>query len=185
MEDSKLLSQIINGDEIAMETFYRRHAGSVHAFAMRSLHNPVDATEVLNEVMMEVWRKASTFGGKSSVKTWLLKITHHKAVDAVRKNRRHDHDDETHIDQNAPNLQGQSLLDDALSNENAEQVSFCLEKLNDSQRQVVYLAFYEELSYPEIALTLTIPEGTVKTRMMHARKKLYECLQRLLNTIKP
>ncbi|MGD2118639.1 MAG: sigma-70 family RNA polymerase sigma factor [Chromatiales bacterium] len=179
MEDRLLLEQIASGREAAMETFYRRYSNNVYGFAMKTLHNPVDAAEILNEVMLEVWKKASNYAGKSSVKTWLLSITHHKAVDLVRRNSRHDHEDETHIDESAQGIAG-SLLDGALADERGVFVRQCMEGLSQSHRQVVHLTFFEECSYPEIAETLDIPQGTVKTRMMHAKKKLFDCLKKML-----
>ena len=63
--------------------------------------------------------------------------------------------------------------------QDGRQVRICLEELPDAQRYVVYLTFFEDLSYPEIARILEVPEGTVKTCMFHARKVLYRCLERL------
>ena len=54
----------------------------------------------------------------------------------------------------------------------------CIEKLSDSQRAVVHLAFFQELTYSEIATILDCPEGTVKTRMFHAKQKLKDCMMR-------
>ena len=56
----------------------------------------------------------------------------------------------------------------------------CLDRLKDGHRQVVYLTFFEELSYPQIAEIMAIPHGTVKTRMLHAKQQLLQCLRRLL-----
>jgi RNA polymerase sigma-70 factor (ECF subfamily) len=65
--------------------------------------------------------------------------------------------------------------------ENARYVNHCLDELKSNHRQVVYLTFFEGRSYPEIANILQIPAGTVKTRMMHAKKQLMNCLTRLTN----
>lgn len=180
VQDAELLAKIATGDQIAMECFYKRHAGAVYGFALKTVKNPVDASEVLNEVMMEVWKKGHTYSGNSSVKTWLLAISHHKSVDQVRKSVRHDHDDESNIDvQSSENLSC-SLLDIELAAENGRYVKTCLGELANGHRQVVYLTFYEGHSYPEIAAILEIPEGTVKTRMMSAKKQLLACLGRFL-----
>lgn len=182
VEDRELLTQIAFADQVAMECFYKRHGGAVYGFALKTVKNPVDASEVLNEVMMEVWKKSHTFSGNSSVKTWLLAIAHHKAVDLVRRSARHDHDNETAIDQHASDNLSCSLLDIELAAEDGQQVKTCLGELANGHRQVVYLTFYEGHSYPDIAAILDIPEGTVKTRMMAAKKQLLVCLERFLTS---
>lgn len=182
-DDKALLQGIIAGQESALEQFYRKYSGMVYNFALRTVKNPVDASEVMNEVMMEVWHKATGFTGKSSVKTWLFSITHHKSVDMVRRNVRHDHEDETHIDENSPDRMGCSLEIGEIARENQGHVKLCLEELGQRHRQVVYLTFFEGSSYPEIARILSIPEGTVKTRMLHAKKLLLACLSRFLSKL--
>jgi len=173
------LTAIAAGDQQAMAEFYRRHSSLVYRFATKTLHNGADAAEVMNEVMLEVWRKAGSFAGRSRVTTWLLGITHHKAVDSVRRKARHDsqeleEDSETslhcHVD-----------LDEVVAGaRNARHVRRCLDELKSGHRQVVYLTFFEGMPYPEIATVLDIPAGTVKTRMMHAKKLLQGCLGRLV-----
>jgi len=179
LNDKELLQGIVDQNEKAMEQFYHRFSSLVYRFALRTLKVPIDASEVVNEVMMEVWRKAATFQHQSSVKTWLLSITHHKAVDLVRKNVRHDHEEEALLDDIADPHCPLMELEQSVSNE--KYVKKCLSQLSDAHRQVVELTFYEELSYPEMSELLSIPAGTIKTRMMHAKKQLLSCLQRLFN----
>lgn len=179
LSDKELLQGIVQQNEKAMEQFYHRFSSLVYRFALRSLKTPMGASEVVNEVMMEVWRKADTFQHQSSVKTWLLSITHHKAVDLVRKNVRHDHEDEALLEEIADPYCPLMELEKAASNE--KYVKQCLSQLSDAHRTVVELTFYEELSYPEISAMLAVPSGTIKTRMMHAKKQLFSCLQRLIN----
>lgn len=174
---ASLLEQIAAASEQAMEEFYRLYQSSVYAFALRRLNEPADAADVLNETMLEVWRHASRYQGRARVKTWLLGIANHKVMDRLRQRARHPETSEVTeiVDDESPtpdiNLAG---------NEYAEYVRRCLEKLQDSHRQVVHLAFYQELSYPEIASILDCPEGTVKTRMFHARQLLKRCISILL-----
>lgn len=176
-DHSEILSQIAAGNEAAMENFYRSYSGVVYQFAFRTLRNGADAAEIVNEVMMEVWRKADSFAGKSKLKTWLLGITHHKAVDALRRKIRHDADEwnpDIATEENTCSFQ-----DLKTSTQNREHVDECVSQLKDGQRQVVYLTFFEELPYPEIAAILEIPVGTVKTRMLHAKQLLMRCLSML------
>lgn len=172
--DLNLLAAIAKGDQQAMETFYRQYSSVVYQFAFKSLQNGPDSAEVMNEVMMEVWRKAGTFKGGSKVRTWLLAVTHNKAVDAVRRNARHYGGEE--LDE-AEQVAPQCRLEDSMTTaRDAKLVQHCLKRLKSIHRQVVYLAFFEGLPYPEITRILNIPHGTVKTRMLHAKKLLQQCL---------
>lgn len=175
-QDADLLSRIAAGSQAALADFYRRYQGRVYHFALQRLGNPADAAEVLNEVMLEAWRSAQTFAGRARVSTWLLGITHHKSIDLLRKRGRREADSlDFDIDDERPDA-GPAAVAGA---QDSGQVRTCLEQLPDAQRQVVYLTFFEDRAYPEIARILEIPEGTVKTRMFHARKALFRCLQGL------
>jgi len=159
-----------------MNRFFQRHHQSVYAFALRRLNEAADAADVLNDVMLQVWRGADRFAGNSKVSTWLLGIANHKILDIYRRRGRHAHEelDDSYEDESA----GSAEADIALA-QDAGMIKHCMEKLSAAHREVVHLAFYEDLAYPDIAAILECPPGTVKTRMMHARKNLKRCLQAL------
>jgi len=170
------LEAIGAGDQRALERFYRVYHGAVYQFALRLVRNPADAAELVNESMLEVWKAAATFRGGSRVKTWLLGIVNHRAIDLLRRKKRHV-GDELYADIAD---EATCSLPDALSDaQHAHHVRHCIETLPERHRQVVHLTFFEQLAYPEIAQVLDVPTGTVKTRMMHAKSKLMHCLQRL------
>lgn len=177
-DDEELLGRIAAGSQSALSDFYRRYQGRVYSYALQRLGNQADAAEVLNEVMLEVWRGAKRFEARAKATTWLLGIAHHKSIDLLRKRGRHQVDSlDFEIDDERPDPDpGPAAVAGA---QEGSQVRICLDQLPDAQRHVVYLTFFEELSYPEIARILEIPEGTVKTRMFHARKLLYRCLEGL------
>lgn len=176
-EAKALLEDIANGSEQALNRFYQLHSSRVYNFAYKRLSDGVDAAEVLNQVMMDVWRNAGRFEGRSKVTTWLLGIAHHKVIDILRKRGRNPGEELTHDpeDDNTP-----TAMDLMLRAENADEVRQCLERLSDNHRQVVHLVFYEELPYSEIAQIMDCPEGTVKTRMFHAKQSLKQCLSKIL-----
>jgi RNA polymerase sigma-70 factor, ECF subfamily len=90
--DAELLARIAAGSEQALADFYRRYQARVYNFALQRLDNAADAAEVLNEVMLEVWRGAQAFQGRARVSTWLLGIAHHKSIDLLRKRGRREAD---------------------------------------------------------------------------------------------
>ena len=172
-----LLRRIAAGSEQALSEFYQTFHSSVYAFALKLLKDPVDAAEILNIVIMEVWCCAKRFEGRSRVRTWLMGITHHKIIDKLRKRGKHKTEE---IDPNIPDENSSIVLDAIVSAENAMFIRRCMEKLSDAHSQVVHLTFFEDLSYPEIAQILNCPLGTVKTRMFHAKQLLKKCLAMLI-----
>lgn len=169
----KLLRQMAVGSETALQSFYRLFQARVYAFALRRLENPADAADVLNEVMLEAWRSAALFEGRSKVSTWLLGIAHHKIVDNLRRNKRHVHDE---IDPEWMDDAGINPIDMIAGIQDAKHMQDCINNLTDSHRLVVHLAFFEDLGYEEIATIAECPVGTVKSRMFHARQLLRQCL---------
>ncbi|GMQ92111.1 MAG: sigma-70 family RNA polymerase sigma factor [Gammaproteobacteria bacterium] len=176
-EARALLEKIAAGSEQALNRFYQDHSNRVYNFAYKRLNNTVDAAEVLNQVMMDVWCNAGRFEGRSKVTTWLLGITHHKVIDILRKRGRNPGEElpGDPEDENTP-----TAMDIMLREQDAVHIRTCLERLSDNHRQVVHMVFFEEIPYSEIAQIMDCPEGTVKTRMFHAKQCLKRCLSKLL-----
>lgn len=172
-----LLERIARGERAALERFYCDHHGRIHAFILQRLRDPGLAAEVLNDVLLAVWRQADRFQGRSRAMTWVLGIAHHKMLDALRRRRRHEAETSLEdapqqvMDEEADTAAALAALDDAAL------LRLCLDSLSEAHRGVVHLAFFEDLSYPEIAEIIACPVGTVKTRMMHARQALKRCLR--------
>ena len=172
------IEQIALGREAALEQFYRHYHGQVFQFARRLVSNDADAAEITNETMMEVWRAAARFAGESRVRTWLFGIVNHRAIDLLRRRRRrHEHADElTDVADEAPACNLSDVIGGA---QDAGHVRNCVQQLPERQKAVVHLAFFEELSYPEVAQVLDVPIGTIKTRVMHAKQRPQHCLAAL------
>ncbi|MBP7914686.1 MAG: sigma-70 family RNA polymerase sigma factor [Vitreoscilla sp.] len=165
--------------EAAMAQFYRALSGATFAFVQHRLDNPHDAEAVVVETMYEVWRVAGQFSGGSLVKTWLLGIARHKLLDNLRQRGQHRHED---IDDHAEALADDSAtaFDQLAGQQQAEWVAQCMARLGDEHRESLHLLFYEGLSVAEIAEIQGVPDGTVKTRVFHAKKKIKACLARWL-----
>lgn len=175
-EDPKdLLQRIADGDQDALGAFYRLFEGRIYRFALSRLNDAFDAADILNEVMFEVWRGAARFEGRSAVSSWVLGIAHHKTIDRLRK-RTPELVEE--VNTGAADETTPSPADVASAAEDAVLVQRCMEQLSRAHRDVVHLAFFEDLSYREIAVIVECPEGTVKTRMYHAKRALQDCLAR-------
>ena len=172
LSDELVLERVARGDRDAMRILYDRHAPSLHRFVTRWIANENDAADVVHDAMLDVWRTADRFAGRSSVKSWVFSIGRFKAIDRNRKGARTVLDDsEIEIIDDAPNPEEvtQAFQDSA-------HVRSCVEALSGPQKTAIQLAFYEDLTYQEIADLENCPVGTIKTRIMHAKKLLLRCL---------
>ena len=86
-DDRALLERIAARDRVAFETFFRAHGPAVHRFVRDLVRDNGLAEELTSDVMVDVWRSAGKFGGRSRARTWVFGIAHHKAIDALRKRR--------------------------------------------------------------------------------------------------
>ncbi len=162
-----LLEQAAKGDEGAFARLYDRFADRVFRYALTILRDRHLAEEVTQETMLAVWKGAKSYSGRSKVSTWIFGIARNQAHRLLEREARARRRVEEPL----------SLPDPAEAVGREEAVSNALASLPATHREVVFLTFYEGLSYSEIASLLNVPEGTVKSRMFHARKKLAEALR--------
>ena len=180
--DQALMARIADGDDDAMSQLYLDHESSIYAYAMKKLNDSQAAADIVHDVMIAIWKGASGYQGRASLRSWILGIAHNKIVDHIRKSVRHDADE---LDESMNQTEDDSIeaspVEMVQAAENNKFLQYCLEKLSDLHKQVVHLAFFEDLGYAEIAEIIGKPEGTVKTRMFHARQALKRCLQGKIN----
>lgn len=173
MDDVDLVRRIGEGDKRAMRDLYLRYNDAVYAFALSRSRNAELASDCVHDTMLDVWRTAARFAGKSSVKTWLFSIARNKSVDALRKLGRHDLvDDVPEVEDSAPDPEAA-----AIAAADSARLHHCIEGLSGPQKAAVRLAFLEEMSYPEVAEVEAVPVGTIKTRIHHAKQALMRCLE--------
>jgi RNA polymerase sigma-70 factor (ECF subfamily) len=170
-----LLQQISQGNESALEEFYRAFESRIFAFIQIRLNDFHEAADLLNDVMWEVWRGAGRFEGRSSVSSWVFGIANHKILDRIRSKMRHPTEELNETDTYESDIDLEALVG---QKQLGEHLQHCMEKLSGDQRQVVHLAFFEDLSYREIGEISGSPEGTIKARMFHAKQMLKRCLSR-------
>ena len=172
--DDRLIARIGAGDNLALQALYARHHVKVFRFAMRLLRSEQAAEDVVSEVFIDVWRNATKFEGRSEASTWLLAMTRNKAYSVLRKKREDQFDEEaaSEIEDTAdnPEVAMQKKMKGDL-------LRACLSQLSVEHREVIDLVYYHEKSVEEVALIVGAPEGTVKTRMFSARKRLSQLAQ--------
>jgi RNA polymerase sigma-70 factor, ECF subfamily len=172
--DDKLISRIRAGDNMALQALYARHHVKVFRFALRLLRNEQSAEDIVSEVFIDVWRSTSHFEGRSEASTWLLAIARNKAYSLMRKKK------EDYLDEDAA-LEIEDTTDNPevvmQKKTKGDLLRACLSQLSAEHREVIDLVYYHDKSVEEVAQIVGAPEGTVKTRMFHARKKLSELAQ--------
>jgi RNA polymerase sigma-70 factor (ECF subfamily) len=170
----EMLVEAGRGDEAAFAQVYQRLAPSVFGLAKRVVRDPALAEDVSQEVFASVWRLATRYDpGKGSAQTWVLTLTHRRAVDLVRSDeaasRRESHTA-------AYDTPFDTVHEQAATRIEREQVRRCLSALTDVQREVVMLAYYGGHTYAEVSALLQANLSTVKTRMRDGLVRLRDCL---------
>ena len=169
--DEKLIARLGAGDKLALQTLYARHNVKIYRFVLRLIRDEAAAEDVVSEVFIDLWRSPSAFEGRSEVSTWLMAIARNKAWSLLRKKKDDEIDDEAlgaiEDDSDDPETTAQKKS-------KGELLRACLERLSAEHREVIDLVYYHDKTIEEVAAIVGIPEGTVKTRMFHARKKLSE-----------
>ncbi len=172
-KNSDLLQRIVQGDKTAMREIYESHAGPLNSFVRNWLADPTQAADLVHETMLVVWKSAEKFEGRSSLKSWIFSIARNKSIDCNRRNSRLKYTDEV-----SEILDDQIGADDMMmAAQNATALRNAMLELSDNHRRVLHLAFFEDLKYEEIAEIEDCPVGTVKTRIMHAKKKLLQIVK--------
>lgn len=169
-QDEDLVVRIAAGERRAFEQLFHKYGERVFRYAHRLISDVTKAEEVTNDVMMEVWKTAARFEGRSKVSTWILGITRHLALNAVRRKQLIT----VELD-DAPELVAEHVPEAEIERDRKRlkaELKGALSKLSSDHRDVVELTFFHGCSYQEIAGIMGCPENTVKTRMFHARKQL-------------
>jgi RNA polymerase sigma-70 factor (ECF subfamily) len=163
--DRAVLALVTAGQLDALQELYDRYRTMAYSIALRITSDASLAEDVVQDAFLGVWRNASRYvEGRGSVKTWLLSIVHHRAVDAVRR-RRPTTELPEREDVPPPALQLPDLWDDVAAGLDRAAVARALTTLSDVQREAIELAYWGGLTQQEIAERTGTPLGTVKSRV--------------------
>jgi RNA polymerase sigma-70 factor (ECF subfamily) len=177
-EDDELVRRLRAGEETAYEILLARFQQPVYNLAFRLLNDSSDASDVVQEVFLKVFRNVGYFRRQSSLKTWIYRITVNEAHNQRRWFFRH-RSREVGLDDEPEATRTQAVADSARSpfdyafdREKQLMIENALARINPLFREVVVLRDIEDLSYEEIADVLQISLGTVKSRIMRGREAL-------------
>lgn len=168
--DADLIARICNADEQAFELLYHSYYRRLFRFIARITRQPEVIEEVINDVMYVVWGKAASYDQRCRPSTWIFGIAYNKARQTFRN---FDSGDENSLEDLGADSDVFGRLDVGLTQMELDNwLDAAFDQLSPEQRAVIELTYYHGMHYNEIAVLMSCPENTVKTRMHHARKKL-------------
>lgn len=158
-----MLARVESGDQMAMTELFDRYSGIAYSVALRVLHDPAQAEDVMQEVFFQIWQHPRSFvSDRGSLGAWLAVVTRNRAIDVVRRRKPSDSVDDVVL------ASGTNLASEVERIRLMEQVRSVLGNLPVEQQSSVEMAFFEGLTHAEIAERTQEPLGTVKTRIRTA-----------------
>ncbi|WP_037626418.1 ECF RNA polymerase sigma factor SigK [Streptomyces aureus] len=172
-----LLVRAADGDKGAFTGVYQALARPVMGLACRILHDPAQAEEVTQEVMVEVWRTAHRYRPeRGSAKGWVLTLAHRRAVDRVR-HAQAAAQRERRAGMVLAGREHDEVAEAVEDDDERRRAQECMARLARMYRIPLVLAYYQGLTYAEVAAALSTPAGTVKSRMRTGLRLLRDCLE--------
>jgi RNA polymerase sigma-70 factor (ECF subfamily) len=170
-DDIALMTAMANGDRAALAALYDRHAPTLLALGLRIVKHRGEAEDLLHDVFLEAWRNAKSYDlNRGRVRTWLVIRMRSRALDVLKSARVSRRTDDERV---AERVVGD---DDPSASPDQRRVRAALSEIPPEQRTILELAYFEGLSCSDIATRLTIPIGTVKSRLAAALSKLRNTL---------
>ena len=180
VSDADLLAQHVAGDERAFEELFTRHRERLWAVALRTMRNPDEAADALQDAMISAFRRADTFRGQAAVTTWLHRIVVNACLDRMRRNKvRATQALPENPDHDLKLAEVGDLQDEISQQETASDVAQALGAINADQRAALVLVDMQGYSVEEAAVILGCAPGTVKSRCSRGRARLAPLLEHL------
>lgn len=180
--DEFYISQTLNGDVNAFAFLVEKYKHMVFTLAIRIIKNREEAEEISQDVFVKSFQKLSNFKGDSKFSTWLYKIAYNTSLDELRRNKKHVRSEniENINDGDLENVQ--DALEFLQEEERKKVIKKALLKLDEVQRTILTLFYFEELPLKEISKIVNLSPDNVKIKLFRSRKKLFSILK---NVIEP
>lgn len=172
-----LLVRVGGGDKEAFASLYDAVAAMVYAIVLRVVRDPAQSEEVAQDVMLEVWRLAGRFDpSRGSARGWIATMAHRRAVDLVRSSEASRQRGEAYSRGELSGSNFDAVLEEVIERDEHGVVRDVLSDLTPLQREAIMLAYYDGLTYREVAVQLDAPLGTIKTRIRDGLIRLRSAL---------
>jgi len=163
--DRAVLARVADGELDALQDLYDRYRTMAYSIALRITADAALAEDVVQDAFLGAWRNAGRYvEGRGTVKTWLLSIVHHRAVDAVRRRRPTSELPDVETPPPAA-LTVPDIWGEVAGNLDRAEIASALATLSEVQREAIELAYFSGLTQVEIADKTGAPLGTVKSRI--------------------
>ena len=175
VECENLVAQIRLGSQVAFQRLYELTSPKVYGYLLKMVKSRSLADDIMQEAYVKIWLAASKYdANRGTVIAWIYTLARYQALDALQKQQKQS-DRDTHLDQlgeTSEELETQfsSVFDEA-------DIYQCMQQLAASQRTGIFAAFYHGWTYNELAERLTLPLGTIKSRVRRGLALLRECLE--------
>jgi RNA polymerase sigma-70 factor (ECF subfamily) len=173
-DDLRLRDALAGGCQQALAEAYDTYAPAVYGLALRITNDRGTAEDIAQEVFVELWQRPERYDPRRArLRTWLCMIARRRAIDWLRRRGTQDH----YLPMLAqPDTAPMDVAEDVLTASLLKQVRAAVNDLPVLYRQVIVLAYYDGLTYREVAKALDIPEGTAKTRLRAGLRRIGEKL---------
>lgn len=177
--DLYIIDEVIGGNRAAFSQIVDRYKDKGFNLAFRICGNREDAEEVTQDAFLKVFKALKTFKRKSSFSTWFFRIVYNTSISKIRS-----------VKKGILSLEDfpaeiKDFATDSTSDESAEAeyrnslVNFALQKMNDDDRALITLCYYEEMSADEISVVTGITKSNIKVKLFRARQKMLEIIERV------
>ncbi|MCX8094930.1 MAG: RNA polymerase sigma factor [Caldisericia bacterium] len=183
MNEKELINEILKGDIEKFSYFIKEHQNEIFNLCFSIVKNRDDALDLTQEAFLIAYNNLKNFKGNSSFSTWLYRIAYNLSINYLKKRGQI----LTIIDKDEDELEFQiedtksSVWDEIEKEERIKIVNECLGKLKDFDRLIIELREINNLSYEEMSRVLSLPIGTIKSRLFRAREKLKREIERKLS----
>lgn len=178
VSEKKIIEKVLGGDANAFEELVLKYEKTVYNLALRMVGDRDDASDMTQEAFIKAYGSLSSFRGDSKFSVWIYRITTNVCLDFLRSKSRKqqvsltvsdDDDEDAQLDIPDPKADPEQQLIKKISMQSVEEG---LKTLPDKQRQILVMRELGGMSYAEIGAALSLEEGTVKSRIFRARKRL-------------
>jgi len=174
--DRELVKEFVSGNESAFNRLAKRYQEKIYGHARRMTGNHLDADEIVQQVLLVMYKKLKTFNFDSSLYTWIYKITSTRSLNLIKRNKLRSFISIDNIIENRVTTK-EDIISDLETKERLEKVERLLQRISPKQREVFIFRKFDELSYEEISGITGKSVGALKANYFHAFNKLKELMK--------